>query len=763
MNQRLYYNQPAPTWFEGLPIGTGRLAAMVLGGVRTERLALNHEWLWHGKGRERDNQPAAAHLSEVRQALLAGDYETGTRLANQAFGGPGGLHKDPSRVDAYQTAGDLYVEFNQIWHTDYERSLDLTTGIASTHYQTKGIHYGRQIYTAQRSTLAHLGEDLLLAHYTAGGEPFTCTVWLDRVFDPACELQYEATEDRLILAGKNTGGTAFQVEATIHTRGGTRRLGEHHKLHLFDVDEVLIAIDIGTSATGQTPAEECAARQLSTTDWEELLGSHHAIYEKQVGSFALELDLEEPALPTDQRIAALRAGKADPGMAQLFFNYGRYLLCASSANGQLPANLQGKWCEDLAPAWDSDYHHDINLQMNYWIAEPTGMQGACEALFQHIERFVPHGQKAAQDLYGCRGVWLPQASDAWGKSTAESYGWAVWVGAAAWLAQHMWWHYEYSLDKDFLRQRAYPFLKEVAAFYEDYLIQDEIGTYQVVPSQSPENRFEGSGELPVSICVSATMDLELVWDSLTHAVQASEILGCDAELRETWQNILNHLPPLQVGSKGQLLEWNEEFVECEPGHRHISHLFGAYPGEQIHPERTPKLFAAAQKSLALRLASFGGHTGWSRAWTACCFARFGKGDEALGHIEHLVTDFATDSLLDLHPPRIFQIDGNIGGAAAVVEMLLQSYHGELHLLPALPAKWPKGKVRGLRGRGGYTIDMAWESGTLASATITAAADGECIIVDPEERYQTSEAQSRRGKGKLIVPVLAGQALIVRPV
>jgi len=295
------------------------------------------------------------------------------------------------------------------------------------------------------------------------------------------------------------------------------------------------------------------------------------------------------------------------------------------------------------------------------------------------------------------------------------------------MAQHFWWHYEYSQDTDYLRDRAYPFMKEVAAFFESYLIEDDGGVLQAVPSQSPENRFKGAGDLPVSLCVSAAMDVELAWDLLSHAVQASEILGVDEERRARWHAMLEKLPRLKMGSRGQLLEWNEEFEELEPGHRHLSHLFALYPGEQICPIRSPDLFEAARRSLELRLANFGGHTGWSRAWTACLFARLGDAENAFEHTEHLITDFATDSLLDLHPPRIFQIEGNLGGAAAVVEMLLQSYHGEIDLLPALPAQWPSGSVRGLRARGGFTVSIAWENGALKEAEIVPLKDETCVL------------------------------------
>jgi len=383
------------------------------------------------------------------------------------------------------------------------------------------------------------------------------------------------------------------------------------------------------------------------------------------------------------------------------------------------------------------------LQMNYWIAEPAGMQRYVEALLRHIERYVPHARKAAKDLYGCRGVYYPIQTDAWGRSTPESHGWAVWIGAAAWLAQHVWWHYEYAPDLDFLRQRAYPFFKEVAAFYEDYLIEDDPGVLQIVPSQSPENRFVGGGDLPVSLGVSATMDVILARQALHYAIRSSELLGVDPEKRKQWQAMCERLPKLRIGRHGQLQEWNEDFEEVEPAHRHLSHLVGLFPGDALDPERTPDLWRAAEVSLERRLAAGGGHTGWSRAWVACLFARLGRSEEAWQHLNHLITDFATDSLLDLHPPRIFQIDGNLGGAAAVIEMLLQSYGGELHFLPALPAAWPNGRAAGLRTRGGFTVGMEWANGKLERASVKGIAAKACVIAYAPERCKVVDAAGRQ--------------------
>ena len=739
MARKLWYTGPAGEYMCGLPIGTGRLAAMVIGGM-PERVALNHEWLWRGINRGREPAKSAHLLAEVRELLLAGKLEEGTLRGNEAFGGVGGTSGQPPRVDPYQPAGDLRFELDHGDPVDYRRELDLDNGLVAVSYAADGTRFRREY-------LAHLERDQILVHITAN-RPFGGRLWLERVEDEDCFLRFESEPQRLVMDGQFEGGIGFRVESTVRVEAGSVGV-EGHRLVIADARELLVAVDIGTSARGQAPARECAERRVppSDCDWEELKRANQPPYERYCGGLELTVaDLADAAttedMPTDQRLQAARDGTPDPALPLLYFDYGRYLLVASTATAALPPNLQGKWNEELSPPWQSDYHHDVNLQMNYWPAEAGHLQYTTEALFQHIERFVPHARKAARDLYGCDGVWYPIQTDAWGRSTPESFGWAVWIGAAAWLAQHMWWHFEYGQDLEFLRDRAYPFLKEVAAFYETYLVEDGDGVLQAVPSQSPENRIVGGGDLPVTLCVSAAMDVQLAQELLEHARAAAELLDLDRDKQKTWRSMLAKLPEHRVGRHGQLQEWNEDFEEVEPGHRHFSHLYGLYPGDLFDPERTPELWQAARASLERRLAHEGGHTGWSRSWTACFYARFGEGDLAWEHLTHLILDFATDSLLDLHPPRVFQIDGNFGGTAAVLEMLLQSYRGELHFLPALPTAWPSGSCRGLRARGGYTVDLEWEDMQLQSARIEASTTRKCTILHGAGVYQVVNAQGQ---------------------
>ncbi len=761
MNQKLWYREPAREWMEGLPIGNGRLAAMIPGYIPIERITLNHEWLWRGVNRDRDNEPAAHKLDQVRQLLMSGQYERGTRLGNDAFGGLGGISGQPGRVDPYQPAGDFCFELDQQITRDYQRKLDLSEGLVIVSGCSEEIIISRQ-------ALVHLTENKILVRISCENDKISGHFWLERQHDPDCSIMLSADCKKIVLAAQFTGGIAYQVEARLESCDGQCQVEGQSRLRIENATEIVFSIDIGTNVHGQSPADECQKHMLSIKDWSVLLHSHIEAQKQLFSGIQLLIPDSDSELPTDQRIAAFRSGAEDPGMPLLYFNYGRYLLLAASICGELPANLQGKWNEELDPPWQSDYHLDINLQMSYWLAEPSGLQRCTEALLQYVERMVPHAKKAAADLYGCRGVWFPIQTDAWGRATPESYGWAVWTGAAAWLAQHFWWHYTYSLDHDFLARRAYPYFKEVAAFYETYLIEDDNQTLQFVPSQSPENRFEGTGAFPVSLGVSSAMDIQLATELLQHAITAAKILDVDQPLCRTWQDMLDRLPPLQVGSTGQLLEWDREFTEVEPGHRHISHLYGLYPGDLFTPEETPAFFEAARVSLEQRLSSGGGHTGWSRAWTACCYARLGKGDLAWQHLIALIGDFATVSLLDLHPPRIFQIDGNLGGSAAVIEMLLHSNHQGLDFLPALPGAWPEGEISGLRAQGGFSVAISWSAHQLTKVSVYSAAGGICRFKARYADYIVRDGRDRtvelsKENGWFSCPVTADGTVTVFPV
>lgn len=733
MSTLMWSARPAHEFMAGYPLGNGKLAAMVLGSAPVERLGLNHEWLYRRRNAERDIEDVSAALPEVRRLFFEGQTFEAATLANQTFGGAGGISGKPNRVDPFQPLGDLWIEFGHGEVGEYRRELDLEQALATVSYEADGVRITREVF-------AHAVYPIIVLRLRAS-QPVSVRLKLSRIEDEECTLSPWGAECACGYRGEFSEGLQFATEARVLSAGPVNCgiEGDSAYAEIAVLTEALVLLTGACAIQGEDPLESCRGHfaRAGENDWDGLLASHRAAYQAKFNRVSLDLGPGQDALPMEERLARLRAGNPDESLLALYFNYGRYLLLASA--GQLPPHLQGKWNEELRPPWDCDFHHDVNLQMNYWPAEVCNLAETVEPLLAHVERFVPHGREVARKLYGCQGIWLPIQTDPWGRATPESLGWDCWIGAAAWLAQHFWWRYEYSLDREYLRDRCYPLLKEVAAFYETYLVADEQGRLVPVPSQSPENYFVG-GTQPVSLCIAATMDLELIHDTLTHALAASELLGVDDEKRLLWQDILSHLPPLQIGKHGQLQEWLEDYEEAEPGHRHLSHLFALYPGDQLTPEATPELFEAARASLTRRLTHFGGHTGWSRAWTVCCYARLFEAEQAHFHLEHLISDFATDSLLDLHPPRIFQIDGNFGGAAGLAEMLLQSHQGLIRILPALPSAWPRGSVKGLCARGGFEVDLQWAAGRPTAVTLRARVGGPVRLLLPEAQSVTVTAE-----------------------
>ena len=717
---KLWYKQPANEWKHGLPIGNGKLAAMIFGGIEVERVALNHEWLWRGENRDRTTEPKSHFLQKVRELLLAGRYAEGTKLANDIFGGPGGISGKQNRVNSYQPAGDFRFLLNRGPVNDYTRELDLTEAVTRVKYMTE---QGLVI----REYFAHSAEDLLVIRISAYDSKVDGRFWLDRKDDPDCDINYSIIEGRIRLFGRFKEGVEFCIDATFIINEGWITVVNSSTIDIRDSKEILCFLRIGTSNSGNNPLEEIESIPIPEQSWNDILDLHIKEYRRFYNRVILNIDGIIKDEPTDERLQMLKNGIEDIGLPALLFDYGRYLFISSSLRAELPLNLQGKWNEELNPPWECDYHLDINLEMAYWPAEPLGLYELTIPLFDFIRRLVPSAQKAAKDLYACGGVLFPIQTDIWSRATPESYGYDIWIGAAAWLSQHLWWRYEYGRDIDFLSNSVYPFLREVALFYESYVIFDQHGRAQIVPSQSPENRFKEGGDMPVSLCVSSAMDIELAREALTHAIQAAKILNIDKEKCKNWQNIVGRLPVLKIGSEGQLLEWGKEFEEIEPGHRHISHLYGLFPGDIISPEDTQELFDATLISLKKRLAAGGGHTGWSRAWTACCFARAGREKDAWDSLNILLKEYTTDSLLDLHPPGIFQIDGNIGAVTAIIEMLFQSHNNILHFLPALPSKWPNGSLSGICGRGGYTVSFTWAHSRLRKAEIFSKEEKTCIV------------------------------------